>query len=90
MSWIKVVSRLDTMETVQSPANHPLSNQENRIIIFLGGDVMTGRGIDQILPHPSEPFIPEFRVNDAREYVTRAIKLRTEGFIEKAKKHLTD
>ena len=62
------------METVQAHANHPLSNQENRIIIFLGGDVMTGRGIDQILPHPSEPFIPEFRVNDAREYVRLAEK----------------
>src|SRR6185312_6580185 len=25
------------------------------ITIFLCGDVMTGRGVDQILPHPSEP-----------------------------------
>ena len=43
-----------------------------KIKIFLGGDVMTGRGIDQILPHPSEPFIPEFYVSDAREYVKLA------------------
>ena len=43
-----------------------------QIKIFLGGDVMTGRGIDQILPHPSEPFIPEFYLNDAREYVKLA------------------
>ena len=28
---------------------------------------MTGRGIDQIWPHPSEPFIPEFELRDARE-----------------------
>ncbi len=62
------------METVPAHENHPLSNQENRIMIFLGGDVMTGRGIDQILPHPSEPFIPEFMVNDAREYVRLAEK----------------
>ncbi len=33
---------------------------------------MTGRGIDQILPHPSEPFIPEFYLSDAREYVKLA------------------
>ncbi|MDJ0719950.1 MAG: hypothetical protein QNJ54_37995 [Prochloraceae cyanobacterium] len=33
---------------------------------------MTRRGIDQILPHPSEPFIPEFYLNDAREYVRLA------------------
>lgn len=25
--------------------------------IFLSGDVMTGRGIDQILAHPSKPLI---------------------------------
>ena len=46
--------------------------QENQIVIFLGGDVMTGRGIDQILTHPSEPFIPEFYLSDAREYVKLA------------------
>ena len=62
------------METVQSQANHPLSHQENRIVIFLGGDVMIGRGLDQILPHPSEPFIPELAVRDAREYVRLAEK----------------
>ncbi len=62
------------METVQSQANHLLSHQENRIAIFLGGDVMTGRGLDQILPHPSEPFIPELAVRDAREYVRLAEK----------------
>ena len=46
--------------------------KENLIVIFLCGDVMTGRGIDQILPHPSEPFIPEFYLSDAREYVKLA------------------
>jgi hypothetical protein len=29
------------------------------IRIFLCGDVMTGRGIDQILPYPSDPVIHE-------------------------------
>ena len=33
---------------------------------------MTGRGIDQILPHPSDPFIPEAYLKDAREYVRLA------------------
>ncbi|MGK7916105.1 MAG: CapA family protein [Prochloraceae cyanobacterium] len=47
-------------------------SQKNLIVIFLGGDVMTGRGIDQILTHPSEPFIPEFYLSDAREYVKLA------------------
>jgi poly-gamma-glutamate synthesis protein (capsule biosynthesis protein) len=38
--------------------------------IFLCGDVMTGRGIDQILPFPSDPVLFEPYINDAREYVT--------------------
>ena len=25
--------------------------------LFLGGDVMVGRGVDQILPHPGDPFV---------------------------------
>lgn len=33
---------------------------------------MTGRGIDQILPHPSVPAIHESNVRDARDYVTLA------------------
>jgi poly-gamma-glutamate synthesis protein (capsule biosynthesis protein) len=40
--------------------------------LFLCGDVMTGRGIDQILPHPSGPRIFEPYVQDAREYVALA------------------
>src|SRR5262249_39937439 len=39
------------------------------IRLFLCGDVMTGRGIDQILPHPSKPEIYESFVTDARDYV---------------------
>jgi poly-gamma-glutamate synthesis protein (capsule biosynthesis protein) len=40
--------------------------------LFLCGDVMTGRGIDQILPYPSEPHIHEVYVKNAREYVALA------------------
>jgi poly-gamma-glutamate capsule biosynthesis protein CapA/YwtB (metallophosphatase superfamily) len=42
------------------------------VTIFLGGDVMTGRGIDQILPRPSHPRIHESFVQDARDYVRLA------------------
>jgi len=42
------------------------------ITIFLCGDVMTGRGIDQILPCPSVPHIFEPFVRDARRYVDLA------------------
>ncbi|MDJ0576049.1 MAG: CapA family protein [Xenococcaceae cyanobacterium MO_234.B1] len=60
------------METAQSQADNQSPTKENLIVIFLGGDVMTGRGIDQILSHPSAPFIPEFELRDAREYVRLA------------------
>lgn len=36
------------------------------------GDVMTGRGIDQILPHPVDPRLYEGFVTDARRYVDLA------------------
>ena len=39
------------------------------ITIFLYGDVMIGRGIDQILPHPGDPTLYEPYVRTARTYV---------------------
>jgi poly-gamma-glutamate synthesis protein (capsule biosynthesis protein) len=43
-----------------------------RLTVFLCGDVMTGRGIDQALPHPSHPRIHEPSVKDAGQYVRLA------------------
>ena len=43
-----------------------------KIRIFLCGDVMTGRGIDQILAHPTNPRIYESYLTDARDYVRLA------------------
>lgn len=40
--------------------------------LFLAGDVMTGRGIDQVLPHPSPPRLYETCMQSAREYVDLA------------------
>jgi poly-gamma-glutamate synthesis protein (capsule biosynthesis protein) len=42
---------------------------EKSITLFLCGDVMTGRGIDQVLPYPSDPRIHESFLKDARGYV---------------------
>ena len=42
------------------------------VTIFLCGDVMTGRGIDQILPHPVDPILYEPSIRDARAYVRLA------------------
>ena len=52
-----------------------MAPSDGLITLFMAGDVMTGRGIDQILPHPSPPFIPESYLQDAREYVRLAERL---------------
>jgi poly-gamma-glutamate synthesis protein (capsule biosynthesis protein) len=39
------------------------------ISLFLAGDVMTGRGIDQVLPHPGDPRLHEGYVKSAYDYV---------------------
>jgi len=44
------------------------------IRLFLCGDAMTGRGIDQALPHPVSPVLYEPYVRDAQEYVDLAEK----------------
>jgi poly-gamma-glutamate synthesis protein (capsule biosynthesis protein) len=45
------------------------------ITIFMCGDVMTGRGIDQILPHPSAPDIYEPYMKNAQGYVDIAERM---------------
>ena len=42
------------------------------VTLFLGGDVMLGRGVDQILPHPGDPKLSERWIQDARTYVELA------------------
>ena len=42
------------------------------LTVFLCGDVMTGRGVDQVLPHPGDPELRETCVDDARAYVDLA------------------
>ncbi|MET9424741.1 CapA family protein [Streptomyces sp. NPDC006540] len=42
------------------------------VTLFLSGDVMLGRGVDQILPHPGDPALSEPYVRDARAYVEMA------------------
>ena len=42
------------------------------LTLFLCGDVMTGRGVDQILPHPGNPQLFEPYVRSALDYVALA------------------
>jgi len=47
----------------------PRDADTRSIKLFLCGDVMTGRGIDQILPHPSSPEIFERSMSSSKGYV---------------------
>ena len=42
------------------------------VTVFACGDVMLGRGVDQILPHPGDPELRENCAGDARAYVRLA------------------
>lgn len=42
------------------------------LTLFLCGDVMTGRGLDQVLPHPGDPRLHEPYVQSASRYVELA------------------
>jgi len=55
-----------------SDQNADLRGMAESIRLFLSGDVMTGRGIDQILAHPNNPTLHEPYVRDARTYVKLA------------------
>lgn len=48
------------------------TSRAGTVTLFMCGDVMTGRGVDQILAHPSDPRLHEPYVLDAREYLELA------------------
>lgn len=54
------------------PTADPNTAPQRDLTLFLCGDVMTGRGIDQILPHPSKPHPIESYVRSALRYVELA------------------
>ena len=55
-------------ETMFQPAERSRAESAS-VTLFLCGDVMTGRGIDQILPHPGKPDLYESYMRSALGYV---------------------
>jgi poly-gamma-glutamate synthesis protein (capsule biosynthesis protein) len=56
-----------------APMGDPGSRAPSDLVtLLLCGDVMTGRGIDQVLPHPSDPRLFEPHVRTASAYVQLA------------------
>jgi len=58
-----------------------MASAASPLSLFLLGDVMPARGIDQILPYPGDPRLFEDYVGDARDYV--ALAERRAGAIER-------
>lgn len=48
------------------------STPRDTVTLFLAGDVMTGRGVDQVLPNPADPQIYEAYAKSAIDYVKLA------------------
>jgi len=56
------------------PPTASKSSPDDSLTLFLCGDVMLGRGVDQILAHPGNPALYERMVRDARTYVDLAVR----------------
>ncbi len=61
------------LDEAHEPGKTP-SAASDRLTLFLCGDVMTGRAIDQILPHPGSPRICEPYMTSALGYLELAEK----------------
>lgn len=62
----------DHNSTFDIPIQVQGSKNSKLITLFLCGDVMTGRGIDQVLPYPSDPIIYEPYMRSSLGYVELA------------------
>ncbi len=73
-----MINASKTLLVFATPVDHTAANpsrDSDLITLFLCGDVMTGRGIDQVLPHPSDPRLYEFYTKSALVYVELAEKV---------------
>jgi hypothetical protein len=69
-----VTNQLGILDALQS-GGHPgprLARTMAMITLFVCGDVMLARGIDQILPQPCDPRLYEPSLEDARDYIAIA------------------
>ena len=57
------------MPTSDNQAANRSLKKHSHVTLFMTGDVMTGRGIDQALPYPADPVIYEGYMKNARGYV---------------------
>lgn len=86
LDWIKSTSLpttefqksgevVGTTDNTKEPKQMAVKPSHAPVTLFMCGDVMTGRGIDQVLPHPSDPRIYEPYIRNAIGYVKLAERL---------------
>ncbi len=71
----KTLGLLVAPATPMTPIEVRYGGSSRPVKLFLCGDVMTGRGIDQVLAQPSDPVLHEPYVRDARRYVELAERI---------------
>jgi poly-gamma-glutamate synthesis protein (capsule biosynthesis protein) len=72
LDYSKILLLLSGSRLVAGNTDAKPSNASELISLFMCGDVMTGRGIDQVLPSPSDPRLYESYVKHATRYVELA------------------
>jgi hypothetical protein len=55
--------------SVSAESDRANARPDGPIQLFLCGDVMTGRGVDQILPYPCDPRLRDSYMDSAIDYV---------------------
>jgi poly-gamma-glutamate capsule biosynthesis protein CapA/YwtB (metallophosphatase superfamily) len=72
--WLLALAGMGAGQAAAAPKSsargHAAANHS--VTLFLTGDVMTGRGVDQVLPHPGDPQIHESYMKSALGYVELA------------------
>ena len=59
-------------DVIGAPNGSTMPQTVRPVRLFLCGDVMTGRGVDQVLPSPCDPALHESHVKSALDYVALA------------------
>lgn len=67
-----LIPGVDSLVARESALRTSTADAGAECTLFLCGDVMTGRGIDQILPHPGDPQLYESYMKSAAGYVELA------------------
>jgi poly-gamma-glutamate capsule biosynthesis protein CapA/YwtB (metallophosphatase superfamily) len=70
--FLKLTAAIPLAAATRTGFAMPIRDRQDSVTLCVAGDVMTGRGIDQVLPHPGDPAIFEHYSRSALDYVQLA------------------